>query len=182
MRIEPSAIPDILQIWPVRHGDDRGFFSETWNAGALSAQGHDWHFVQDNHVRNGARGTLRGLHLQLAPNAQGKLIRCLRGSILDVAVDVRKGSPEFGRHVAVELSEADWNQLWIPPGFAHGYCTLTDGAEVIYKVTASYDPAAERGIAFDDPALGIDWPVDRNTAHLSEKDRTLPTLAEFGGV
>ncbi len=182
MRIEPSAIPDILQIWPVRHGDDRGFFSETWNAGALSAQGHDWHFVQDNHVRNGARGTLRGLHLQLAPNAQGKLIRCLRGSILDVAVDVRKGSPEFGRHVAVELSEADWNQLWIPPGFAHGYCTLSDGAEVIYKVTASYDPTAERGIAFDDPALGIDWPVDRNTAHLSEKDRTLPTLAEFGGV
>lgn len=182
MRIEPTAVPDVLQLWPVRHGDDRGFFSETWNAGTLSALGHDWTFVQDNHVRNGARGTLRGLHLQLPPNAQGKLIRCLRGAILDVAVDVRQGSPTFGRHVAVELSERDWNQLWVPTGFAHGYCTLTDGAEVIYKVTAPYDPSAERGIAFDDPALGIDWPVDRTAARVSEKDLVLPTLAEFGGI
>jgi len=182
MRIEPTSISDVLQLWPVRHGDDRGFFSETWNARALSALGHDWRFVQDNHVRNGARGTLRGLHLQLPPNAQGKLIRCLRGAILDVAVDVRRGSPTFGQHVAVELTESDWNQLWVPAGFAHGYCTLTDAAEVIYKVTAPYDPSAERGIAFDDPALGIDWPVDRQSARISEKDLMLPTLAEFGGV
>ncbi|GJL88148.1 MAG: dTDP-4-dehydrorhamnose 3,5-epimerase [Minwuia thermotolerans] len=182
MRIEPTAVPDVLQLWPVRHGDDRGFFSETWNAVALSAQGHDWSFVQDNHVRNGARGTLRGLHLQLPPSAQGKLIRCLRGAILDVAVDVRRGSPTFGRHVAVELSETEWNQLWVPTGFAHGYCTLTDGAEVIYKVTTPYDPSAEQGIAFDDPALGIDWPVDRQSARISEKDLMLPTLAEFGGI
>lgn len=183
MRIEPTAaIPDVVQVWPVRHGDERGFFSETWNSGALRAAGHDWRFVQDNHVRNGTRGTLRGLHLQVAPNAQGKLIRCLNGAILDVAVDVRRASPTFGQHVAVELSAQDWNQLWVPPGFAHGYCTLTDGAEVIYKVTAPYDPAAERGVAFDDPALGIDWPVDRRTALLSQKDMEQPTLAEFGGV
>jgi len=182
MRIESTAIPDVVQLWPVRHGDDRGFFSETWNTAALSAQGYDWAFVQDNHVRNGACGTLRGLHLQLPPNAQGKLIRCLRGAILDVAVDVRRGSATFGRHVAVELSESEWNQLWVPAGFAHGYCTLTEGAEVIYKVTAPYDPSAERGIAFDDPALEIDWPVDRQSARVSEKDLVLPILAEFGGV
>ncbi|MEC9345083.1 MAG: dTDP-4-dehydrorhamnose 3,5-epimerase [Pseudomonadota bacterium] len=182
MRTEATALPDVRVLYPARHGDSRGFFSETWNARTFAAAGVDAMFVQDNHVLNGRAGTLRGLHFQVAPSAQGKLIRCIRGAILDVAVDVRRDSPTFGRHVAVELSAEAWNQLWIPEGFAHGYCTLTDGAEVTYKVTALYDPAAERGIAFDDPALGIDWPYDRATAAISDKDLAQPTLAVFGGI
>lgn len=182
MQVEATAIPDVRIVRPVRHGDARGFFSEVWNRRALTEAGIEADFVQDNHVLNGRAGTLRGLHLQTTPSPQAKLVRCLRGAILDVAVDVRRGSPTFGRHVAVELSGENWAQLWVPEGFAHGYCTLTDGAEVIYKVTGYYDPQAERGIRFDDPALGIDWPVGRGAAILSEKDRAWPDLAGFGGV
>jgi dTDP-4-dehydrorhamnose 3,5-epimerase len=182
MQIEDTAIPDVKLIRPARHGDARGFFSEVWNARAFADAGLDLAFVQDNHVRNAAAGTLRGLHLQVAPNPQGKLVRCCRGAVLDVAVDVRKGSPTFGRHVSAELSEENWTQLWVPEGFAHGYVTLTDGAEVLYKVTGPYDPASERGVRFDDPALGIDWRFSPDALILSEKDRSWPSLGEFGGV
>ncbi|WP_417515842.1 dTDP-4-dehydrorhamnose 3,5-epimerase [Minwuia sp.] len=182
MQIEATAIADVKRVRPVRHGDHRGFFSEVWNARAFAEAGLALDFVQDNHVLNGAKGTLRGLHLQGAPNPQGKLVRCCRGAILDVAVDVRRGSPTFGRHVAMELSAENWEQLWVPEGFAHGYCTLTDGAEVLYKVTGQYDPAAELGIRFDDPDIGIDWPVAVADAILSDKDRRWPALKDFEGV
>lgn len=182
MQVEPTALPEVKLVRPLRHGDARGFFSETWNRRDLARAGLDADFVQDNHVLNGKAGTLRGLHLQIAPSLQGKLVRCVRGAIFDVAVDVRRISPTRGRHVALELSAEAWNQLWIPPGFAHGYCTLTDGAEVLYKVTAYHDPAAERGIAFDDPEIGIEWPLEPAAALVSDKDRSWPTLREFGGV
>ena len=132
--------------------------------------------MQDNHIRSPRRGTLRGLHYQLPPAAQGKLIRVTRGAIFDVAVDIRRGSPTFGQHAAVVLSADNWHQLWIPAGFAHGYCTLEDDTEVQYKVTDFYSPAHERGIAWDDPSLAIAWPVDIE-AMLSERDRMLPHLA-----
>lgn len=182
MQIEDTALAEVKIVRPVRHGDARGFFSEVWNADALRAAGLDLAFVQDNHVRNGPRGIIRGLHMQIDPGPQGKLIRCCRGAILDVAVDARRGSATFGRHVAVELTEENWAQLWVPPGFLHGYCTLTDGAEVLYKVTGRYNPAAERGVRFDDPGIGIDWPVAADQVVLSDKDQKLPSLAEFGGV
>lgn len=182
MQIEDTELAEVKIIRPKRHGDARGFFSEVWNSAAFAEAGLDLQFVQDNHVLNGPKGIVRGLHLQVDPDPQGKLVRCCRGAILDVAVDVRRGSPGFGRHVAVELSGENWAQLWVPPGFAHGYCTLTDGAEVLYKVTGLYNPAAERGIRFDDPDIGIDWPVAADDAVLSDKDRALPSLAELGGV
>lgn len=182
MQIEDTALAEVKIIRPVRHGDARGFFSEVWNAEAMALAGLDLAFVQDNHVRNGPRGIIRGLHMQVDPDPQGKLIRCCRGAILDVAVDVRKGSATYGQHVAVELSEENWAQLWVPQGFAHGYCTLTDGAEVIYKVTGRYNPDAERGVRYDDPDIGIIWPVSGDQVVLSGKDQVLPTLREFGGV
>lgn len=182
MQIEDTALAEVKIVRPVRHGDARGFFSEVWNAEAMRAAGLDLGFVQDNHVRNGPRGIVRGLHMQVDPDRQGKLIRCGRGAILDVAVDARKGSPTFGRHVAVELSEENWAQLWVPEGFLHGYCTLTDGAEVLYKVTGRYNPDAERGVRYDDPDIGIDWPIPADEVVLSGKDQGLPTLREFGGV
>ena len=182
MQIEDTELAEVKIIRPKRHGDARGFFSEVWNSAAFAEAGLDLQFVQDNHVLNGPKGIVRGLHLQVDPDPQGKLVRCCRGAILDVAVDVRRGSPGFGRHVAVELSGENWAQIWVPPGFAHGYCTLTDGAEVLYKVTGLYNPAAERGIRFDDPDIGIDWPVAADVVVLSDKDRALPSLKEFGGV
>lgn len=182
MQITATEIPDVKVIVPTRHGDDRGFFSETWNVRALMTGGLDLDFVQDNHVLNGAAGTIRGLHLQVEPSPQGKLIRAIRGAILDVAVDVRTGSPSYGRHVTRELSAENWQQLWIPPGFAHGYCTLSAGTEVIYKVTGFYDPDAERGLPWNDPDLGIDWPDCANPESLSGRDREWGAFAEFEGV
>jgi len=135
-------------------------------------------FVQDNHVRSAQKGVLRGLHFQAPPHAQGKLVRCSRGAILDVAVDIRKGSPSYGRHIAIELSATNWEQLWIPPGFAHGYVTLEDDCEVIYKVTDYYAPECDRGIAWDDPALSIDWRVPADQLLLSDKDTRHPRLAD----
>lgn len=182
MQITTTEIPDVKLLTPTRHGDDRGFFSETWNARALKEQGLELDFVQDNHVLNGAAGTIRGLHLQIEPSPQGKLIRATRGAILDVAVDVRANSPTYGQHVARELSADNWQQLWIPPGFAHGYCTLTDKTEVIYKVTGFYDPGAERGLMWNDPALDINWPACANPESLSGRDREWGSFTEFGGV
>jgi dTDP-4-dehydrorhamnose 3,5-epimerase len=185
MRIERLKIPDVLLVQPARHGDHRGFFSEVFRADALAAHGVETAFVQDNHVQSIQRGVLRGLHFQTPPHVQGKLVRCTRGAILDVAVDIRAGSPTYARHVAVELSAANWYQLWIPPGFAHGYLALENDCEVIYKVTDYYAPACDFGIAWDDPALAIDWRLAPSEIILSDRDRRQPRLADaafqFGG-
>lgn len=177
MKVTPLDIPGLLLIAPVRHGDARGFFSEVWSRRALAEAGLAADFVQDNHAVSAARHVLRGLHFQRPPHAQGKLVRVTRGAILDVAVDLREGSPTYGRHAAVEISAANWLQLWIPRGFAHGYLTLEPGTEVLYKADAYYEPAADAGILWNDPALGIAWPVEAPT--LSERDRRAPRLAEI---
>lgn len=178
MLIERLEIPDVWLFTPKKHGDARGFFSETFRADTFAAQGMSAPLIQDNHVRSTQKGVLRGLHFQTAPHAQGKLVRCTRGSILDVAVDIRRGSPTYGRHVAVGLSADNWSQLWVPPGFAHGYLTLEEDCEVIYKVTDYYAPECDLGIAWDDPALGIDWQISAAEVILSDKDRKQPTLAD----
>ncbi|WP_426443211.1 dTDP-4-dehydrorhamnose 3,5-epimerase [Bradyrhizobium genosp. P] len=180
MIFERLAIPAVVLIAPNKHSDPRGFFSETFRADAFSSNAADGLvFVQDNHVKSSQRGVLRGLHFQLPPRAQGKLVRCARGAILDVAVDVRSGSPTYGDHVAVELSAENWKQLWIPPGFAHGYVTLEDRCEVIYKVTDYYSPECDRGIAWDDPMLSINWQLPKSEIILSQKDKNQPRLAEM---
>lgn len=179
MKLTPQSIPEVLLIEPAKHGDARGFFSEVWKRSALAAQGFSTDFVQDNHSHSQAVGVLRGLHFQRPPSAQGKLVRVIRGRILDVAVDIRQGSPTFGQHVAVELSAENWRQLWVPRGFAHGFLTLEPDTEVIYKVDAEYDAAADAGIAWDDPALGISWPLPPGGPTLSDKDRRAPKLAEI---
>lgn len=178
MQINSLSIPDVKLITPKIFRDDRGFFSETYKTAALNEAGIGVTFVQDNHAYSSEKHVVRGLHLQTDPAAQGKLVRVTRGAILDVAVDIRKGSPTFGRHVAEVLSAENWRQLWVPVGFAHGYCTLEPDTEVIYKVTAPYAPDCDRGIAWDDPALGIDWPVPAGAAILSGKDQTNKPLAE----
>ncbi len=178
MKVERLEIPDVLLLTPPRFGDERGFFSETWKQRQFAEAGIDGTFVQDNHAMSGQQSVLRGLHLQIGPNAQGKLVRVVRGAIWDVAVDVRHGSPSFGRWVGAEISAANWRQIWVPVGFLHGYVTLQPDTEVIYKVTADYDKPAERGVIWDDPGIGIDWPVDPAEVVLSDKDRVLPRLAD----
>ena len=179
MKVTPQSIPDVLLIEPKRFGDARGFFSEVWKRSALKAQGLDVDFVQDNHSLSREVGVLRGLHFQRPPSAQGKLVRVVRGRILDVAVDIRVGSPTYGKHVACELSSENWHQLWVPRGFAHGFLTLEPDSEVLYKVDAEYDAQADGGIAWDDPALGIEWPAPAGGLVLSDKDRVAPRLADI---
>jgi dTDP-4-dehydrorhamnose 3,5-epimerase len=178
MMFERLELPDVVVVKPTKHQDSRGFFSEVFRTDEASKGGMLLPFVQDNHVLSTQKGVLRGLHFQSPPRSQGKLVRCMRGAILDVAVDIRTGSPTYGRHVAVELSEENWLQLWVPPGFAHGYVTLADVCEVIYKVTDYYAPTNDHGIAWDDPALGIDWRLPTSEIVLSDKDRRQKTLAE----
>jgi dTDP-4-dehydrorhamnose 3,5-epimerase len=178
MEIQSLAIPAVKLITPRKFGDHRGFFSETYNAKAFSEAGLDITFVQDNHSLSATTGTLRGLHFQTNPHPQAKLVRVVRGSIYDVAVDIRHGSPTFGQWVGAELSAENWQQLLIPEGFAHGFCTLEPDTEVVYKVSGLYAPETDRGIAWDDPDLAIDWPLDRSTVVLSEKDTKHPTLAD----
>jgi dTDP-4-dehydrorhamnose 3,5-epimerase len=178
MITEETAIPGVLVVTPQRFADDRGFFSETWNESRFAAAGIPGPFVQDNHARSTDRGVVRGLHIQIGPNAQGKLIRAVRGAIWDVAVDVRPGSPTHGRHVGVVLSAENWQQLWVPAGLLHGYCTLEPDTEVIYKVTAPWDREAERGVIWNDPELALPWPIGPREAITSEKDRQLPRLAD----
>lgn len=179
MQIERAAIPDVLIIRPKKHGDHRGFFSETFRASALREAGVDLDWVQDNHSFSAARGVVRGLHFQRHPKAQAKLLRVIRGAVFDVAVDIRRGSPTYGRHVAVELSAENWTQIYVPVGFAHGFCTLTENAEVLYKVSAEYGPAEEGGVLWSDPDLGIAWPIAAEEATLSPRDRDWPRFKDF---
>jgi dTDP-4-dehydrorhamnose 3,5-epimerase len=179
MIVEKFAISGPLLIVPKRISDDRGFFSEVFNARALQPHLGDVTFVQDNHSHSVPVGTVRGLHFQANPTAQGKLVRATRGAVFDVAVDLRKNSPTYGQHVSAMLSAANWAQLWVPAGFAHGFCTTEPDTEVQYKVTDYYSHPDDRGLAWDDPALGIKWPVAHGDAMLSDKDRKHPHLADL---
>lgn len=167
----------VLLIKPRRFGDERGWFMETWSRRALTALGIDVEFVQDNHSLSRAVGTLRGLHFQTPPHAQGKLVRCVAGRIMDYAVDVRRGSPTYGKWLGAELSAENGHQLWVPVGFAHAFVTLEPDTEVVYKVTDDYSPANDGGIRWD--SVGIDWPLPPTGPVLSDKDKVLPALAEF---
>lgn len=179
LSVETTRLPEVKVISPKRFGDHRGFFSETYNRDAFAAAGITLEFVQDNHSLSAAVGTLRGLHFQSAPFAQDKLVRVTRGRILDVAVDIRRSSPRFGQHVAVELSAENWKQLLVPVGFAHGFVTLEPDTEVLYKVTALYSPEHDHGLAFDDPALAIDWQLRHGMLTLSDKDRRHSRLSDL---
>ena len=177
--VTPMAIADVKLIELARHGDARGFFSETWNKRDLEAHDLELDFVQDNLAFSAMAGTLRGLHFQIAPAEIGKLVSAVRGSVLDVALDIRRSSPTYGQHVAVRLSADEGNQVWVPPGFAHGYCTLEPESVVFYKQTDYYAPKLERGIRWDDPALAIEWPVDADEVFVSERDAGLPSFEEY---
>ena len=179
--ITPLAIPDVLLITPRRHGDARGWFAETWSTRALAGSPADTTFVQDNQAFSAAKGTLRGLHFQSGPNAQGKLIRALNGAIFDAAVDIRSGSATYGQWVSATLTAEGGEQLWVPRGFAHGYCTITDDCEIFYKVDGPYAPASEAGVIWNDPDLAIPWPLD-GAPVLSPKDTELPQLRDLGTV
>lgn len=179
MQAQSFAIDGPVLIKPVTHGDARGWFRETWKDDWFRHHVADLSFVQDNHSRSAARGTIRGLHYQAEPCSQGKLVRCLAGEIYDVAVDIRAGSETYGQWIAATLTAEGGEQLWVPPGFAHGFCTLTEGVEVAYKVTATYSAVHDRGIIYDDPDIGVTWPVPRAQAILSDKDRKLPLLRDL---
>ncbi len=179
MQITETAIPDVKLVEPKKFGDNRGFFSETFNLANFEEAGVAMNAVQDNHSLSGPRGTVRGLHFQTPPYAQAKLVRVTRGAVLDVAVDIRHSSPTFGQHVAVELSAEKWNQLYIPKGFAHGFCTLEPDTEFLYKVDAYYAPDHDAGLQWNDPTLAVDWPVKAEEAELSDKDKAHPLLSEL---
>ena len=174
MKLVPTALDGVMILEPRVFRDERGFFLETFNAGALAGTPLETTFVQDNHSRS-TRGVLRGLHYQLK-NPQGKLVRVIRGSIFDVAVDIRVGSPNFGRWTGVQLDDKNLRSLWIPPGFAHGFCVLSDEVDVVYKCTTLYDAADDRGVAWNDSRIGIDWPVSDPV--ISEKDGKWVGLSE----
>lgn len=174
----PTALPEVLIVEPKVFGDARGFFTESWNEERFNAAvGQAVRFVQDNHSRS-ARGVLRGMHYQLGEHAQGKLVRCVAGAVFDVAVDMRRSSPRFGRWTGIELSADNQRQLWVPPGFAHGFLVLTDTADFLYKTTAYYAPQAEGALRWDDPAVGIEWPSTGLAPLLAEKDARAPVLAD----
>lgn len=178
MQIEPTALADVMILTPRRFGDARGWFSETWNAARMAEAGLDLPWVQDNHSFSAAKGTLRGLHFQSPPRAQDKLVRCSRGAILDVAVDIREGSASYGKWVGVELSAENGRQLLVPKGFLHGFVTLTDDVEVQYKCTDLYSPENDGAVRWNDPAIGVDWGT--TTPILSDKDAKAPLLADIG--
>jgi dTDP-4-dehydrorhamnose 3,5-epimerase len=179
MQITDTSLPGVKLIQPVRHGDARGYFSEVYRDDALRRAGVAIDFIQDNQSMSAPVGVLRGLHFQTAPMAQAKLIRVIAGSVLDVAVDIRRGSPHYGKHVAVVLSAEEGNQLLVPEGFAHGFCTREPNTTVIYKVNRYYAPENDRGLLWNDPALEIDWGLGEREPVLSDKDRRHPTLAEL---
>ena len=179
MRLEKLKIQDIILITPKRIGDNRGYFMEAFREDLFHAHAGPFRFVQDNRSFSAEAGTVRGLHFQLPPKAQGKLVSCTAGALLDVAVDIRRGSATYGQYVAAELTAENGEQLWVPPGFAHGFCTLRPETIVSYKVTEYYSPEHDRGLFWDDPAIGIDWPVKPKEAVLSEKDKKLPLLSDL---
>lgn len=179
MSFEPTEIPDVQVFQPPRYGDERGFFSETWSRRAFENAGLDVDFVQDNHSLSRARGVLRGLHFQIPPVPQGKLVRVIRGAVHDVAVDIRPDSPTFGQHVGRTLSAENGTQLWVPPGFAHGFVTLEEDTEVLYKVSGPYSKDHERGLRWDDPALAIDWQLPHDAIHMNDRDRDFPVLSDL---
>jgi dTDP-4-dehydrorhamnose 3,5-epimerase len=179
VQITATAIPEVKEIRSVRHEDPRGFFAELYREDRLRDAGIEVAFVQENQSLSVKRGVVRGLHFQIPPMAQAKLVRVAAGAILDVAVDIRRGSPSWGRHVAVVLHADAGNQLYVPEGFAHGFCTLEPNTEVIYKVNRYYSPAHDFGLLWNDPALAIAWPVGEEAAILSDKDRRQPLLADL---
>jgi len=178
MKVMKTSLPGVLVIEPKVFGDHRGWFMETYSEEKFREAGLDLKFVQDNQSFSATKGTLRGLHYQMSPKAQTKLVRCTRGKIFDVAVDIRKGSPTFGNWFGIELSEENKKQLLIPRGFAHGFMTLTDDVEVQYKVDELYAPECDRGIVWNDPTIGIEWPVELAAPVLSAKDQAAPTLLD----
>lgn len=180
MEIVETAIPAVRLFIPRRFADDRGWLAETWRRDRFAAAGIDATFVQDNAAFSRRRGTVRGLHFQAPPHAQGKLIAVVAGAVIDVALDLRQGSPTYGRHVAAELTAERGETMWVPPGFAHGFCTLSNDTLVTYKMTAHYAPSHERGVRWDDPALSIAWPVEAGEATVKPLDRELPLLADLG--
>jgi dTDP-4-dehydrorhamnose 3,5-epimerase len=180
MRFEEQRISETVLIIPKFFGDERGYFSETFRYDVFAERIGRWNFVQDNQSLSADVGTVRGLHFQLSPREQGKLIRCIAGAILDVAVDIRMGSPTYGQHVKAELTAANGHQLWVPPGFAHGFCTLEPNSIISYKVTDYYSPEHDRGVLWNDPELAIGWPINADMAVLSAKDKVQPKLAELG--
>lgn len=179
MQVRKLALDGIMEVTPKKFGDARGFFSETYSQKAFTEAGIDIAWVQDNQSFSEERNVLRGLHFQVAPFAQDKLIRVLRGAIFDVAVDLRRGSPSYGKWTSCILSADQWNQLLVPKGFAHGFVTLEPGVEVLYKVSAPYAPSCDRSIRWNDPAIGIDWPLDGRDPILSAKDAAAPLLADI---
>jgi len=182
-----TALPDVVEILPKRHGDHRGYFVETFRDDWFSNNVAPVTFVQENQSLSRSRGVVRGLHFQSEPAAQGKLVRCLSGAIFDVAVDIRVGSPDYGKWVAVTLSAEQGNQLWVPAGFLHGFCTLEADCVVAYKVTSYYNQSCDLGVRWNDPEIGITWPNVADSSQLSAKDMTQPLLADlpayfaFGG-
>ena len=178
MNIRSLGLGDVLEIIPQRFSDERGFFSETYNLARFQKAGLVGDWVQDNHSYSVGRGVLRGLHYQLPPMAQDKLVRVVRGAIFDVAVDIRQGSPTFRRWVGLEISAEKWNQIFVPKGFAHGFVTLEPDSEVIYKVSAPYSPEHDRAIRFNDPDIAIEWPCESNMIQLSVKDAAAPYLKD----
>ena len=181
MEVTRLAIPDVCLLAPRKHGDHRGFFSETYSKRAFAEAGIEADFVQDNHSLSAEPGTVRGLHFQVPPRAQAKLLRVVRGAVFDVAVDLRRGAPTYGQHVSAVISAEAWNQIYVPVGFAHGFCTLEPGTEVLYKVSDFYAPEAEQGLLWNDPELAIDWPAGAGAA-LSERDRGWPALRDLSRV
>ena len=179
MQTQRLAIPDVLLLTPAKHGDPRGFLSEVYNRKALAAAGVNVDFVQDNHSLSAEAGTVRGLHFQTPPHAQHKLVRVVRGAIFDVAVDLRRGSPTYGKHVTATLSADDWNQLFVPAGFAHGLMTLEPATEVLYKVSDYYAPEHDEGLLWNDADLGIAWPTPSAAPTVSAKDRGQPRWTAF---
>ena len=179
MELLNEPLPGVLELRARVFEDQRGSFSETFSRRTMAGFGVDLEFCQDNESFSSLSGTVRGLHLQVEPHTQGKLVRVVHGAIFDVAVDIRPESATFGQHVSVELKAGDNRALWIPAGFAHGFCTLADETVVSYKATDFYAPDCERSIRFDDPDLGIDWPVDSADAVVSDKDAAAPSFAEF---
>ena len=182
LQVTPDPVlPEILHVRPARHGDARGWFSEVYNEALFERAGIKARFVQDNQSLSEHAGTVRGLHFQAPPSAQAKLVRCLRGRIFDVAVDIRAGSPTFGRYTSFEIAAETGAQAYIPEGFAHGFCTLEPATEIAYKVTQYYDRTSDFGIAFDDPALDIPWPEAAGGLILSDRDRAHPRLSDLPG-